>query len=111
MLYVLFMALQHYVCCLNSSKYIEHVSVSGYISNFGCMYCDVGLHESKVSPIASDITPQNSFVFHFEAFILCWWCMFLCFCCTFTAYRNIVLCKKVSNHHVNLPLEMYSFTL
>ena len=21
------------------------------------------------------------------------------------------LCKKASNHHVNLPLEMYSFTL
>ena len=24
---------------------------------------------------------------------------------------NISLCKKASNHHANLPLEMYSFTL
>ena len=26
-------------------------------------------------------------------------------------YPITTLCKKVSNHHANLPLEMYSFTL
>ena len=26
-------------------------------------------------------------------------------------YLLLSLCKKVSNHHANLPLEMYSFTL
>ena len=24
---------------------------------------------------------------------------------------DVTLCKKASNHHANLPLEMYSFTL
>ena len=26
-------------------------------------------------------------------------------------YGKYTLCKKASNHHANLPLEMYSFTL
>ena len=26
-------------------------------------------------------------------------------------YSKFALCKKASNHHANLPLEMYSFTL
>ena len=25
--------------------------------------------------------------------------------------QDVTLCKKASNHHANLPLEMYSFTL
>ena len=25
--------------------------------------------------------------------------------------HHLTLCKKASNHHANLPLEMYSFTL
>ena len=29
----------------------------------------------------------------------------------FTVTKNTSLCKKASNHHANLPLEMYSFTL
>ena len=28
-----------------------------------------------------------------------------------SSYFQATLCKKVSNHHANLPLEMYSFTL
>ena len=26
-------------------------------------------------------------------------------------WPSVTLCKKASNHHANLPLEMYSFTL
>ena len=29
----------------------------------------------------------------------------------FQGYCLPTLCKKASNHHANLPLEMYSFTL
>ena len=29
----------------------------------------------------------------------------------FAYYLIYSLCKKASNHHANLPLEMYSFTL
>ena len=32
-------------------------------------------------------------------------------CCENENPRKHTLCKKASNHHANLPLEMYSFTL
>ena len=32
-------------------------------------------------------------------------------CCYSVNDTNTTLCKKASNHHANLPLEMYSFTL
>ena len=33
------------------------------------------------------------------------------FLCVRVVFQQLALCKKASNHHANLPLEMYSFTL